>query len=45
MTSIFSIYSFVLALAIWQEWQNSGARAGADTDQPADNADQGTLVS
>jgi hypothetical protein len=23
MTSIFSIYSFVLALAIWQEFKNS----------------------
>lgn len=44
MTSIFSIYSFVLALAIWQEWQNSGAKPGADTDQPANSANRGTLL-
>jgi hypothetical protein len=32
MTTILSIYSFVLALAVWQEFQNSHSEPEADTE-------------
>jgi hypothetical protein len=32
MTTILSIYSFVLALAVWQEFQNSHPAPEADAE-------------